>query len=100
MVHDRDPITNLLDLAQQVRVEKNRGASLGHLADDAAHVVPADRVEGRRRLVQENELGSAQQGGAQTQTLLHAFGKRAHAAVGAVGEAHDVQSAVDRFLPA
>jgi hypothetical protein len=44
MVDDGDPIADLLDLAEEVRVEEDRGAARGQPADDLAHVMAADRI--------------------------------------------------------
>ena len=93
-------VADLLHLAQQVRVEEDRGAPLGHLADDAADIVATDGIESRRRLVEEYQLRLAEQRRPKAQALLHAFGKRAHTAAGAIGQAHDVQGSVDGLLPA
>ena len=100
MVDHSHAVADLLHLAQQVRVEEDRGAPLGHLADDAADIVATDGVERRRRLVEEYELRLAEQRRPKAQALLHAFGKRAHTAVGPIGQPHDVQSPLDGFLPA
>src|SRR6266550_1532799 len=56
-IDDRDRITNLLDFAEQVRVEEDDRALLAERADDLAHVVAADRIERARRLVEEHDRG-------------------------------------------
>ncbi len=54
LVEDHDPVADPLDLGQQVRVEDHRRAAVARRADDRADVGPADRVERRRRLVEED----------------------------------------------
>ena len=100
VVDHGDAIADLLHLAQEVGVEKHGRAPRGKAADDLAHVVPADRVERRRRLVEEDEVGLAQQRGAEAETLLHALGEGAHAVAGAFAEAHRLQYRADLILPA
>ena len=60
-IDDRDPVAHELDLGQQVRVEEDGHAAVAGLADDPTDVGPADRVEGRRRLVEQDEVGSAEE---------------------------------------
>ena len=62
VVDDRDAVADLLDLAQQVRVQEHRGAAVGGGADDAPDVDPADRVERGRRLVEDDERRLAEEG--------------------------------------
>src|SRR5207247_3814452 len=42
-IDDRHRVANLLDLAQEVRVEEQHGPSVAEAADALAHVVAADR---------------------------------------------------------
>ena len=71
MVEDHDAIADTLDLGQQVRVEDDRRAAVARRAHDRSNVGPADGVERRRRLVEQDELGIAEEGDAKAQPLLH-----------------------------
>ena len=73
MVDHRDPIADLLHLAQEMRVEKHRHAAVPQVADDVANVPPPHRVERGGGLVEEHDLRVAQQGDAQAEALLHAL---------------------------
>src|ERR1019366_2649682 len=58
---DGDTIADLLDLAEQVGVEEHCAAAVAQLADDGPGVVPADRVQGRGGLVEDDQLGVTDQ---------------------------------------
>ena len=55
-------------------------------ADDRSDVHPADRVERRRRLVEQDQLGIAEQCDGQAETLLHPLREAADRVVGAIGQ--------------
>src|SRR5437773_1941583 len=59
-IDDGDAVADLLHLAQEVRVEEDGRAALAQPADDLAHVVPADRIERARGLVEHDEVGRAE----------------------------------------
>src|SRR5205823_5511493 len=46
-VDNRHTVTHHLDLAQQVRVQENRNATLAQRTDQVPHLPPANRVECR-----------------------------------------------------
>ena len=100
MVDHRDAVAYLLHLAQQVRVEKHRCPACGQPADDLAHVVPANRVEGGCRLVQEHELRLSHQRGAEAQPLLHSLGECADPIVGPLAQSNRLERGSDLVLPA
>ena len=75
MVDDRHAVADLLDLAQQVRVEEHRGTPSRGASHDAPNVDAADGVEGRGRLIEDDERRLAEQGDAQPESLLHALGE-------------------------
>ena len=56
VVEDDDAVAHPLDLGQQMRVEDDRRSPVARRADDRPDVLPAERVERRRRLVEEHEL--------------------------------------------
>src|SRR5713226_5858822 len=94
-VDDRHAIAHQLDLAQQVRVQEHRHALSLELLDEAADVTPADRIEGRSRLVQHDQLGAVDQRLGQAQPLLHALAEGAHAVASAVPQADELQHLQD-----
>src|SRR3989475_5692354 len=98
-VDDGDAVTDLLHLAEEVRVEENGRAALAQPADDLAHVVPADRIERARRLVEHDEVGRAEQRDAEAKALLHSLRERTDAARSAVGESDDRERVLDLALP-
>ena len=55
-------------------------------ADDRSGVGTADGIECRRRLIEDHQLGVAEQRDAEAETLLHSFGERLHLGVGVAGE--------------
>ena len=61
----------------------------------AADVDPADRVERRRRLVEQDELGVAEQRDAEPEPLLHPLREAADRVVGSIGQADAVERVVD-----
>src|SRR5947209_11695032 len=58
-VNDGDMVADLLDLAEQVRVEEDRRTARPERPDDLTNVVPADGVEGGGGLVEKNQLRAA-----------------------------------------
>ena len=95
MVEDDDPVAHPLDLGQQVRVEDDRRATVARRADDGPDVDPADRVERRGRLVEQDQLRVPEQRDAQPEPLLHPLREAAHRVVGTVGQADPVERLVD-----
>src|SRR5712691_12938509 len=98
-IDDGDPVTDLLHLAEEVRVEENGRAAVAQPTNDLAHVVPADRIERARRLVEDDEVGRAEERDAETEPLLHSLRERADAARSAVGEPDDRERVLDLALP-
>ena len=66
---------------------------------DAAHLQPADGVERRRRLVEEDDGRVAEQRDGQAEPLLHALGVAADAIAAAVADAGRLQGGVDLRTP-
>jgi hypothetical protein len=100
VVDDSDAVAHLLHLAQQMRVEKHRSAARREPANDLTHVVAAHGVERRGRLVEEDQLGLAQQRGSQPEPLLHAFRERAHAILVALRQPDRLEGRGDLVVPA
>ena len=74
LAQDPDPITQGFDLAQDVRGQEDRLASLTSLMDALTKHLLHQRVEPARRLVEDEELGSGHEGGDQDQLLTIALG--------------------------
>src|SRR5437867_7173172 len=94
VVDDRHAVADLLDLAQQVRVEEHRGTPSRGASHDAPNVDAADGVEGRGRLIEDDERRLAEQGDAQPESLLHALGEAPDEVAGPIGEPHDPERLV------
>src|SRR5258708_26506450 len=99
VVDYRDAVAQLLDLTQEVRVEKDCAAAFGETPDDLAYIATPDGVERRCGFVEEYQLGVAQQGGAQAEPLLHAFREGADSIVRAISQADRVERRPDLVLP-
>ncbi len=70
---DRDAIAGLLDLAQDVAREEDRPALGLRLADDLVERLLDERVEARRRLVEEQQVRPVLEGDDQADLLLVAL---------------------------
>ena len=99
LVEDHDAVADPLDLGQQVRVEDHGRAAIARRPDDGADVGPADRVERRRRLVEQDQLGLAQERHAEPEPLLHALREAADRVVGPVGQPDELEGVVDGAAP-
>src|SRR5438445_1151729 len=99
VVDHGEAVADLLDLGQQVRVEKHRGAARLQGADDLAYVVTPYRVERRGGLVEQGPLGAAEQGDTEAQPLLHTLGEALHLVVRPFGETDELEGAGDLGSP-
>ena len=94
-VHDGDGVAGPLDLVEEMRGQHDR-AALGHEREDhVAHVVHAGRVEPVHRLVEDQQLGVAEQAGGDAETLAHAHRVLRHPVVGAVQDADPLERRPD-----
>ena len=91
VVDDRHRVAGALDLVQQVRGQHHGPALVGQAGDHRPHLVHARRVEPVHRLVQDQQLGVAEQAGGHAQALAHAHRVRGDLVVGALGQADPVQ---------
>jgi len=73
VIDDGHSVADLLDLAQQMRVEEDRRAALAKRADDLAHVVTADGIERAGGFVENDEVGRAEERDAESESLLHSL---------------------------
>ena len=71
VVEDDHAVAHPLDLGQQVRVEDHRGATVTRGAHDRPDVGATDGIERRCRLVEQDEVGVAEQRDAEPEPLLH-----------------------------
>ena len=95
VVDDRGDVAGLLDLVEQVRGEQH-GAALGdQLADQVAELEDAGRVEPVDRLVEDQQLGVAEQAAGDAEALAHAERVGADLVVGAAAEADALERGVD-----
>ena len=84
-VADHDQVVgDDLDLVQQVRGEQHGAALVGVAAEQVAHPADAGRVEAVGRLVEDQHLGVADQGGRDAEPLAHAERVVADPALGLV----------------
>jgi hypothetical protein len=78
LVEHRDPVGEPIGLVQVPGGQEDRDA-IGHqLADDVPHRAAAAWIQSRRRLVQKDDLGVADQGHRQIQLPAHAPGVGRH----------------------
>ena len=94
-VDDRRDVAGLLDLVEQVRGEQHRAALVDELADQAADLEDAGRVEAVHRLVEDQQLGVGEQAAGDAEALAHAERVRLDLVVGAGGEADAGERGVD-----
>src|SRR4029079_19342895 len=99
VVDDRDAIADLLDLAEEVRVQEDGRAPIGGRSHDAPDVDPTDRVECRGRLVEDDQRGVAQERRAEAETLLHALREPADDVAGPIGEPDELERLVGGRTP-
>jgi hypothetical protein len=86
VVDDHDVARQLVCLLEVLRREQHVG-TVGHqVADRRPQVHAATRVEPGRRLVEQQELRTADEAGAEVETATHTAGVGAHEAVAGVGE--------------
>ena len=95
VVEDDHAIADTLDLGQQVRVEDDRRAAVASRAHDRPHVRPTDRIERRRRLVEEDQVRVAKECDAEPEPLLHPLRERADRVVGSIDQSDEGERLVD-----
>ena len=97
-VDDGHRVAGALDLVEEVG-RQHDGATLGHeRLDHVADVEHAGRVEPVHRLVEDQQLGIAEQARGDAQPLAHAHGVLRHLVVGAVQDADALERRLDAAL--
>jgi hypothetical protein len=89
--HDGEPVNPLLDLGQDVGGQHHRHAFRSEPTQDRVELADGFGVQAGGRLVEKQDLWSAEQGLGKTEALAHAFGIFAHAPFGRVGQSDAVQ---------
>src|SRR5918992_1156827 len=89
-----DTVTQLVGRHHVVRRQEHRGARVPGLADDLTNAPGGYRVESGRRLVQEQELGSMQEGTRQRQSATHAFREFTNSLVGVLDQPNALEEPV------
>ena len=88
---DDDAVADELDFAQKVRVEEDGDAASPELLEEAAYCAPAARIEGARRLVEEEEARRPDEGLREPEPLLHALRHRFDPSGACVEQADELQ---------
>ena len=89
-----DPVGELVGLVEVLRAEQDRGALRDERADDVPDLVARARVEARRRLVEEHELGRDDDARGDIDPPAHAAGVVLHEPTGRVGQPEGVEQLV------
>ncbi len=95
VAEDRDSIGELLRLVEVVRRQQDRRAERPERADHLPGCPSRGGIEARGRLVQEHEVGVADEGHAEIEPTLLAAGERLHARVPLLAEPDEVDHLVD-----
>src|SRR6267143_4479192 len=96
VIHDRDAVAQPLGFLHVVRREQHGAASGAKPADDLPQLPARVRVETRRRLVEEQQLGLAHQRARHRQPLLLSAGERHHARLPLFVELDEREHFLDR----
>jgi hypothetical protein len=91
LVDDRHVVADELDLGEQVGVQEHGLPALTQLDQQLAHGPAADRVQGARRLVEQQQRRPPDHRLRDPEPLLHALGHRLDAAVAGVGQADELE---------
>ena len=94
VVHDDEPVAELLGLVHVVRRQHQRHPVPLEPEQPVPQHMPGLRVEARGRLVEEQDLRLVDQRAGDRQPALHAAGQRLDEAVGTVGEVRELEQLV------
>src|SRR4029453_11161079 len=92
---DSHPASQRLGVGQNVRAEKYGAPALAKANDELAHLLAAQRVQARHRLIEKNHFRLVDHGLREADALDHAFGElpELEAALGA--DADFIEDAAD-----
>ena len=93
VIDHRQPFGEAIGLLQVLGREQHGGSVGGDLADEIPHLVPAARIETRRRFVQEEDLGRGDQAGGDVDAAPHAARISPHLLAGRVREPERARAA-------
>ena len=91
LVHDDDPVRDLLDLLQVVAGDQDAVAAGGVLGHPPAQVIADHRIQRIRRLVEDQHPRLVDQGQRERETLPHTHRELADLLVRGAGQAHQVE---------
>ncbi len=95
LVEERDPVAQLLGLGHHVRRDEHGPAAVRDaLAHEAPEIEGGQRIEAACRLVEEKDLGVADQAAGDGRTLLHPGREVVHRHVGGVLQADEANQLV------
>ena len=94
-VQDDHAVHGLGDLGQDVAGDEHGAPFVGQAAKQIAQPADALGVEAVGRLVEDQDLGIAQQRGGEPEALAHPEGELAHPPAGGAGEIDEVEDFVD-----
>ena len=95
LADDGHPVADGLDLGEQMGVEEHGDPAGGQLPDQLADLAAAHRVEGRGRLVEQDQVGPGEQGQGEAEALGHALGVAADPLAAPPGQADPLQQLGD-----
>ena len=95
LADDRDPIAEVLHLAEQVAREEHGEPFAREPAHELTHVAHPGRVEPGRRLVEQQQLRLPQQRGGDPEALAHPVRVAADAVLGPVAQLDQLEHLLD-----
>ena len=90
-VDHHDVVAHLLHVVEQVRGHQHRDAERAEAGDQGEHLLPAERIEPGRRLVEQDQLGVADERLGELGALAHAGREAADRAEAGLVEADEVE---------
>ncbi len=98
MVHDGHRVAGALDLVEQMRREDDGPALVDQAGDHGAHLVHSGRIQAVHGLVQDEQLGIAEQARGNAEPLAHAHGVRGDLVAGALRQSDPGQRRRDPLV--
>ena len=94
LTHEQQPVA-AAGLVHDMAGDQQGGAGIGQLAQDVPEVAAQGRVQSHGRLVEDEQLGLADEGGSQGDSRQLPAGEVEHAVGGIVGEVHRGEDPLD-----